>query len=125
MSPRYPNSSGYRGQNASTPGLQASRAADPDVRQALDALREFVEVKLGTRGDPQQRDVTARDLEQALTDLLKKLAELKDFTGDIRTLRTTSIDGLPSTIRQGGFVEVKGELYYGTSDNKWKKVTLT
>lgn len=124
MSPRYPNMSGYRGQNASTPGLAASRAEDPDVRRQLDALREFVEVKLGTRGDPQQRAVTVRDLEQALTDLLKKLAELKDFTGDMRTLRTTALEALPTTVRQGGFVEVNGELYYGTTTNKWKKVTL-
>lgn len=125
MNPRYPNSAGYRGQNAATPGLGASRAEDPDVRRQLDALREFVEVKLGTRGDPQQRAVTVRDLEQALTDILKKVTDLKDFSGDIRTLRTNSIDGLPSTVRQGGFVEVKGELYYGTNDNKWKKITLT
>lgn len=124
MSPRYPNSAGYRGQNAATPGLGASRADDPDVRRQLDAMREFIEVKLGTRGDPQQRAVTVRDLEQALTDLLKKLAELKDFTGDMRTLRTSAVDALPSTIRQGGFVEVKGELYYGTTENKWKKVTF-
>lgn len=56
-----------RGPNANAaaklPGIQTSRVHDPAVRQALEALREWVEVRLGSRGDKYERAVTLRDLE--------------------------------------------------------------
>jgi hypothetical protein len=56
-----------RGPGAATParlpGLQASRIADPATRSAVEALREWVEVRLGSRGDKFERAVTFRDLE--------------------------------------------------------------
>ena len=48
--------------SAKLPGLQALRLADPQAQKAFEALREWVEVRLGTRGDPWERAVTFRDL---------------------------------------------------------------
>lgn len=62
---------------ARLPGLQASRVADPAARQALEALREWVEVRLGARGDGFERAVTERDLAQRLEALNTEIAALK------------------------------------------------
>lgn len=59
-----------RGPNANAsaklPSLQAARAQDPNVQKALEALREWVEVRLGARGDRFERAVTFRDLDSEL-----------------------------------------------------------
>lgn len=73
-----------RGPNANTPaklpGIQTSRVADPVVRQSLEALREWVEVRLGSRGDKWERAVTARDLETRLTQFQKDNASTTTTT---------------------------------------------
>lgn len=67
-----------RGPNANAPAklpsLQAARAQDPNVQKALEALREWVEVRLGSRGDRFERAVTFRDLVSELDALKKELA---------------------------------------------------
>lgn len=67
-----------RGPNATTPaklpGIQTSRVADPAVRASLEALREWVEVRLGSRGDKWERAVTARELETRLTQFQRDTA---------------------------------------------------
>jgi hypothetical protein len=54
-----------RGPNATAParlpGIQTSRVEDPNTRQALEALREWVEVRLGSRGDFWERALTHRE----------------------------------------------------------------
>lgn len=109
-----------RGPNANRPvrlpGLQTSRVADPNVRQALNALREWVEVRLGSRGDAFERAVTTRELTQLLDVLsarieaLEKAAkEISDGTSaatdnttklvaDLNAMRT-SLEGSDATIR--------------------------
>ena len=56
-----------RGANATTaarlPSLQAARAQDPNVQRSLEAIREWVEVRLGARGDRYERAVTFRDFD--------------------------------------------------------------
>lgn len=56
-----------RGPNANTPAklpaLETSRIADRNTQQAIDALREWVEVRLGSRGDRFERAVTFRDVD--------------------------------------------------------------
>ncbi len=69
-----------RGPNATSPArlpaLQASRATDPDVRRSIEALREWIEVRLGSRGDYWERAVTFRDLKPLLDDLQAKIAAI-------------------------------------------------
>ena len=118
-----------RGPNATTPaklpGLQALRLQDPQAHKAVEALREWVEVRLGSRGDKYEKAVTLREFDKLLAPVRDKLAELKDFNGDINTLRTTKLNDLPAVITAGAFVLLAtGDLYFGT-DSAWKKVTLT
>lgn len=116
-----------RGPNANAPaklpGLQALRVADPQTQKAIEALREWIEVRLGSRGDRFERAVTMREFEQLLDDVFKKVAALRDFDGDINTLRTAKLGALPAP-RTGAFCQVGADLYYcpGTT---WLKVTLT
>ena len=116
-----------RGPNANAParlpGLQAIRVADPQTQKALEALREWVEVRLGSRGDKYEKAVTLRELEQLLAPIAESARALGQFDGDIGTLRTTKLLKLPD-LRRGAFAQVDDELYYcdGTA---WKKVTLT
>lgn len=53
--------------------LQAARAQDPNVQKALEAIREWLEVRLGARGDLYERAVTFRDLALELEELEKRL----------------------------------------------------
>ena len=67
-----------RGPNANAsarlPALQAARAQDPNVQKSLEAIREWIEVRLGARGDRFERAVTFRDLVQELDALERRLA---------------------------------------------------
>jgi hypothetical protein len=54
---------------ARLPALQAARCQDPAAQQAIEQLREWIEVRLGSRGDRFERAVTFRDLEAALAGL--------------------------------------------------------
>lgn len=82
-----------RGPNANRParlpGLQTSRVADPNVRQALDKLREWVEVRLGSRGDEFERAVTKRELDPLIDALVRRIAVLEDAAKNIEG--TTSV----------------------------------
>lgn len=116
-----------RGPNANAPaklpGLQAIRVKDPETQKALEALREWVEVRLGSRGDKFEKAVTLREFEQLLADVFAKVADLRDFTGDIGTLRSTELASLPP-LRAGAFAQVGADLFY-CAGPAWKKVTLT
>lgn len=59
----------YANQPAKLPGIQAERIADPATREAIAALREWVEVRLGARGDKFERAVTERDFQTRLETL--------------------------------------------------------
>lgn len=118
-----------RGPNAAAgaqlPGLQGLRLTDPQAQKAFEALREWVEVRLGSRGDIYEKAVTRREFEQLLADVFDKVDRLKDFNGDAATLRGTALDALPKVVIVGAFVPLKnGDLYYGLITG-WKKVTLT
>lgn len=83
-----------RGPNATTPakmpGIQTSRVADPSTRQALEALREWVEVRLGSRGDKWERAVTERRLEERLTQLQKDAPTTSTTSRTITTAPSTT-----------------------------------
>lgn len=72
-----------RGPNAAAParlpGLQTARVADPNVRQALEALREWVEVRLGSRGDAFERAVTHREYDPQVSELLARLRAIDEI----------------------------------------------
>ncbi len=71
----------YANQPAKLPGIQAERISDGPTREAIAALREWVEVRLGARGDKFERAVTERDLQPRLdalkTELLARIAEVE------------------------------------------------
>lgn len=118
-----------RGPNATPgaqlPGLQGMRLADPQAQKAFEALREWVEVRLGSRGDKYEKAVTRREFEQLLADVFSKVKVLDDFNGDAATLRGVPLDALPTTVTLGAFIPLKtGDLYYGTAAG-WKQLTLT
>lgn len=107
------------------PQLQAARVADPQVQKALEALREWVEVRLGSRGDESERAVTVRELNRLMEDVVAKTNELKAFTGDTITLRCAPQAALPADVYPGAFVLLtNGEVHVGTTLG-WKKLTLT
>lgn len=107
------------------PQLQTTRVADPQVQKALESLREWVEVRLGSRGDESERAVTLREFNRLLEDVVAKTTQLKAFTGDIITLRGAPQGALPETVYPGAFVGLaNGDLYFGSTLG-WKKVTLT
>lgn len=70
-----------RGPNANTPaklpGIQTARIGDANTRQAVEALREWVEVRLGSRGDPFERAATQRDLSR----LVDRIVVLESSVG--------------------------------------------
>lgn len=108
---------------AKLPALQASRAGDPDVQKSLEAVREWLEVRLGSRGDPYERAVTLRDLDQALAPLRDALDAFGLFNGTIETLSSVALTQLPE-LRQGAFAQLGDDLYW-CNGKAWKKVTLT
>lgn len=104
---RLTNRGPYANQPVKLPSLQAARAQDPNAQRALEALREWVEVRLGSRGDFWERAVTQRDMEQAIEVLRTRLAALEAAAGVVAgaaasTASSTDlslvIDGL-STLR--------------------------
>ncbi len=62
---------------AKLPGLDTSRVADRNIRQALDALREWVEVRLGARGDFYERAVTQREFDPTIKDFEARITALE------------------------------------------------
>lgn len=108
-----------RGANAKVaarlPALQAVRVDDPQVQKAIEAIREWIEVRLGSRGDPFERAVTLRDMEQTLAPLRADLAALA-------ALKIAAVTALPA-LQQGAFVQVGDELYY-CNGKAWKRVTV-
>lgn len=54
---------------ARLPSINIPSGADPQVRQALEAIKERLEVREGSRGNPYERAVTLRDLEALRADL--------------------------------------------------------
>lgn len=111
---------------ARLPALQALRLQDPQAQKAIEALREWVEVRLGARGDPNEKAVTLREFEIRLADVFRVTGLLKDFNGGIEGLKATPTATLPDDVRLGGFILLEnGELYFGASSAGWKRVTLT
>lgn len=114
----------YATPGAELPGLQGLRLEDPQAQKAFEALREWVEVRLGSRGDKYEKAVTLREFEQRLADVFAKIKALGTFNGDGATLRAAPLDALPSAVVQGAFIQLKsGDLFYGTVAG-WKQVTL-
>lgn len=111
---------------AKLPALQALRLQDPQAQKAIEALREWVEVRLGARGDPNEKAVTLREFEIRLAEVFRVTGLLKDFNGGIEGLKATPVATLPDDVRLGGFVLLgNGELYFGASPTAWRRVTLT
>ena len=108
---------------AKLPSLQAARIKDPETQRAVEALREWVEVRLGARGDRYEKAVTLRELEQVLAPLNALADSIGSFDGEISSLRAIKRAQLPE-LRQGAFAQVGVDLYYCNGD-AWKKVTLT
>lgn len=93
-----------RGPSANPPArlraLQGARIDDPNIRQAIEALQEWVEVRLGSRGDPYERAITQReyskdalDLEQRLRAIETSLAQLvKDNTDNLAAGNVSALD---------------------------------
>lgn len=59
----------YHSAPARLPPINVPSGADPQVRQALEAIKERLEVREGSRGNPYERAVTLRDLEALRADL--------------------------------------------------------
>lgn len=111
-------------QAARLPGLHGMRLSDPQAQRAFESLREWVEVRLGARGDAFERAVTLRDLEKRLKPIEDFMALLAGFNGSIESLKSTELDGLPAQVRNGGFIALKsGKLYVGLG-GQWREVTL-
>jgi len=108
---------------AKLPSLQGMRLAEPQAQKAFEAIREWLEVRLGSRGDPYERAVIARDLEQALAPINAALKRISAFDGTIGTLSSDQEPTLPA-LRQGAFAHVGDDLYW-CNGKAWKKVTLT
>ncbi len=72
-----------RGPNATTParlpGIQTARIQDANVRQAVESLREWVEVRLGSRGDIWERAITKREYKLDYDDLRFKIDNLEEL----------------------------------------------
>lgn len=106
------------------PALAAARCEDPAAQRAIEALREWVEVRLGSRGDAFERALTLREFEQRLQPITDALAVIAGFNGGIETLKSTP-GGLPTAVTNGSFRETSdGKLYYGMA-GVWRQVTLT
>lgn len=89
-----------RGPGANTPaklpGIQTSRVEDPATRQAMEALREWVEVRLGSRGDKWERAVTERRLQEVLAELKRTSAADTTTTATAAT-ETVSVESTDLT----------------------------
>jgi hypothetical protein len=113
-------------QAAKLPGLQALRTTSPELRpivEAIESLREWVEVSLGSRGDAFEKRITLREFEQRVKPIEAELAKV--FDGRVEGLTAVALDALPTTATNGAFVQLKnGELHHGIG-GVWKKVTLT
>jgi hypothetical protein len=107
---------------AKLPSLQGARVSDPQVQKALESIREWLEVRLGSRGDPYERAVTQRDIDAALKPLEDAIDALGSFDGTIGSLRTDRSAQLPA-LRQGAFEQVGTKLYYCDGE-RWREVTL-
>jgi hypothetical protein len=81
---------------AKLPALQTSRIADANIRQAIDALREWVEVRLGARGDFYERAVTQRELVPLLNLIEARLKALED--ADVAAATTAAATADPATL---------------------------
>lgn len=75
----------YANAPARLPGIQTARISDLNTRQAMESLREWVEVRLGARGDRFERAVTFRDFDSEVATLGKRLKAIettvRSFTG--------------------------------------------
>ena len=84
----------YANAPAKLPGIQTARIPDLNTRQAVESLREWVEVRLGARGDRFERAVTFREFDQTLNVINRTLASLQGTQG---TVATSSSGGSSST----------------------------
>lgn len=112
---------------AKLPALQAvrSNASAAEVAQAIERLREWVEARLGTRGDPAERAATMRDLAQQMEPIQAFIEKLRDFDGSAETLRATPVAALPDAVKVGSLLFLSdGSVIAGTAAG-WKKLTLT
>lgn len=91
----------YANQPAKLPGIQAERIADGPTREAIAALREWVEVRLGARGDKFERAITERDFQPRLdalkTELLARIAEVESGIPDAAAAPSAAPAPAPST----------------------------
>lgn len=109
---------------ARLPSLQAMRLPDSQTQRAFEALREWVEVRLGSRGDAYEKAVTLREFEQVIEPIQKYVAKLGSFQGTVNTLRPDLAEALPTDVVNGGFVGLTdGTLYYGVK-GVWRRVSL-
>lgn len=99
---------------ARLPALQSARVEDPQVQKALEVIREWLEVRLGSRGDPFERAVTKRELEQTLDDTVKPILE------SLTRLSVAELASLPP-LEQGAWVQIGDDLYY-CNGKAWRKV---
>lgn len=83
LSARGPNAN----QPAKLPSLMATRIADPATRQAIEGIREWLEVRLGARGDKYERAVLLREYEPTISAIQAALVEL-------RSAGTTAVGGV-------------------------------
>ena len=82
---------------AKLPGVQTSRVTDANTRQALDALREWVEVRLGSRGDKFERSATLRDLESVITRVTALEVASASVTVGVNTSDGAATEGATGT----------------------------
>lgn len=121
---RLTNRGAYANQPARMPSLQGLRVADPQVQRALESLREWVEVRLGSRGDAYEKAVTLRQFEQQVKPLQDAITRLGTFDGGMESLRSTPVAALPTAVRDGAFVALDdGRLFFGMA-GAWRQVTL-
>lgn len=112
-------------QGAKLPGLQALRLQDPQAQKAVEGLREWVETRLGSRGDPYEKAVTLREFETRLKDVFRLAGVLKDFDGSMGTLRIDAVASLPAQVAAPTFVLLdSGDLYFGVPGKPLRKVTM-
>lgn len=107
-----------RGANATTaarlPGIQTSRIEDPNVRQAVDALRESIEVRLGSRGDKFERAVTFREFDPQVAEIQRRLVALEQALGSADGASASTTTPASSS----GLATVRNELAAAISDYK-------
>lgn len=86
-----------RGPNANAPArlpaLMSARTADPQLNDAIEKLREWVEVRLGSRGDRWEKAVTFRDWDPVIEGILARLVALEQ-AGDTATTTDGSAEAL-------------------------------